>query len=325
MKINILITGGAGYIGSHTAYIFLDNGHPVTIIDSLVNGDTSLIPKKAKFINCDIADKKKVSSLLEKNKFDIVIHFAGFTRVAESVKDPHKYYDNNFEKPKLFFNYCLKYGLKKIIFSSTGSIYGNIDKKNILETDEVNPINPYSDSKYKLEEYLIELSKKEKINSTILRYFNVSGADEKMRSGLMSNPDNLIKAVCEVATKKREKLIINGKNYNTKDGTAVRDFIHVSDLAEMHLIAAKDLMNKSETEIFNCGYGVGYTVQDIVDTMNEILKEKINYEYGPRRKGDAEYSVANNEKFVKRFKWKPKYNKLEYILKTALSWEKKFN
>jgi len=320
--MNILITGGAGYIGSHTANIFLDFGYPVTIIDSLVNGHASLIPKKANFLNCDIADKKKVSSLLEKNKFDIVIHFAGFTRVAESVREPNKYYDNNFEKPKLFFGYCLKYDLKKIIFSSTGSIYGNIDKKNILETDKANPINPYSESKYKLERYLIQLSNEGKINASILRYFNVSGADEKMRSGLMSNPDNLIKAICEVATKKRNKLIVNGNNYNTKDGTAVRDFIHVSDLAEMHLIAAKDLMNNPETEVFNCGYGKGYSVQDIVDTMSKILKNKINFEYGARRKGDAEYSVANNEKFVRKFNWKPKYDNLEYILKTALSWEK---
>ena len=320
--MNILITGGAGYIGSHTANVFLDHGHAVTIIDSLVNGHLTLIPKKAKFLNCDIIDEKKVSSLLEKNKFDVVVHFAGFTRVAESVKDPDKYYDNNFEKPKLFFNYCLKYKLKKIIFSSTGSIYGNIDKKNILETDEACPINPYSESKYKLEEHLIQLSNEKKINATILRYFNVSGADENMRSGLMSNPDNLIKAVCEVATKKRDKLIVNGNNYNTKDGTTIRDFIHVSDLAEMHLIAAKDLVNKSETEIFNCGYGVGYSIQDIINTMNKILKNKIKFEYGPRRKGDAEYSVANNEKFVKRFNWKPKHNNLEYILKTALNWEK---
>ena len=320
--MNILITGGAGYIGSHTANIFLDFGHSVTIIDNLINGHTSLIPKKAKFLNSDIADKKKVSLLLEKNKFDVVVHFAGFTRVAESVREPNKYYDNNFEKPKLFFDYCMKYDLKKIIFSSTGSIYGNIDKKNILETDKPNPINPYSESKHKLEKYLIQLSNEGKINAIILRYFNVSGADEKMRSGLMSNPDNLIKAICEVATMKRDKLIVNGNNYNTKDGTAVRDFIHVSDLAEMHLIAAKDLMNKPVTDVFNCGYGRGYSVQDIVDTMSKILKKKINFEYGPRREGDAEYSVANNEKFVRKFNWKPKYNNLEYILKTALSWER---
>ena len=138
----------------------------------------------------------------------------------------------------------------------------------------------------------------------------------------MSNPDNLIKAICEVATNKRDKLIINGNNYNTKDGTTVRDFIHVSDLAEMHLIAAKYLMNRPETEVFNCGYGKGYSVQDIVDTMCKILKNKINFEYGPRRKGDAEYSVANNKKFVRKFNWKPKYDNLEYILRTALSWEK---
>ncbi len=323
--MNILITGGAGYIGSHSANIFLDNGHQVTIIDSLINGHTSLIPKKSKFINCDIADRQKVSSLLKQNKFDVVVHFAGFTRVAESLKNPNKYFENNFEKPKLFFDYCLKNELKKIIFSSTGSVYGNIDKKNILETDIANPINPYSESKYKLEKYLIQLSQEDKVDATILRYFNVSGADEKMRSGLMSNPDNLIKAICEVATNKRDKLIINGNNYNTKDGTTVRDFIHVSDLAEMHLMAAKNLVEKSETEVFNCGYGVGYSVQDIINTMSKILKNKINFAYGPRRKGDAEYSVANNEKFVKKFNWKPKYNNLEYILKTALNWERKID
>lgn len=320
--MNILITGGAGYIGSHTANTFLDNGHSVTIIDNLVNGYSKLIPGKADFLNCDIADQKKISLLLDRNKFDMVVHFAGFTRVAESVKEPNKYYDNNYEKPKLFFDNCLKHNLKKIIFSSTGSIYGNIDKKNILETDKSNPINPYSKSKYKLEEHLIQLGSEGKMFSTILRYFNVSGADEKMRSGLMSNPDNLIKAICEVATQKREKLIINGNDYNTKDGTAIRDFIHVSDLAEMHLIAAKELIRKSKTEIFNCGYGKGYSVQDIIDTMNKILKKKISFEYGPRREGDAEYSVADNKKFVNRFNWKPKYNNLEYILKTALDWER---
>ena len=320
--LNILITGGAGYIGSHTANTFLDNGHSVTIIDSLINGYSKLIPKKANFLNCDIADQKKISLLLYRNKFDVVVHFAGFTRVAESVKEPNKYYDNNYEKPKLFFDNCLKHSLNKIIFSSTGSIYGNIDKKNILETEKSNPINPYSKSKHKLEEHLIQLGKDGKMCSTILRYFNVSGADEKMRSGLMSNPDNLIKAICEVATQKREKLIVNGNDYNTKDGTAVRDFIHVSDLAEMHLIAAKELIRKPETEIFNCGYGIGYSVQDIIDTMNKILKKKISFEYGPRREGDAEYSVADNKKFVNRFNWKPKYNNLEYILKTALDWER---
>ena len=320
--MNILLTGGAGYIGSHTANVFLDNGYRVAIIDNLVNGDESLIPKKAEFLKCDISDQDKVSSFLEKNKFDLEIHFAGLTRVGESVKEPEKYYNNNFEKPKIFLNCCLNRGLNKIIFSSTGSIYGNINKKNILETEKANPLNPYSDSKYKLEKHLIKLSGEKKISAIILRYFNVSGADEKMRSGLKTNPDNLIKAICEVATKKRHKLIVNGNDYNTKDGTAIRDFIHVTDLAEMHMLVATQLIKKSETEIYNCGYGIGYSVQDIINTMNHILKKKINFEYGPRRKGDAEYSVANNEKFVKRFQWKPKYNNLEHILKTALNWER---
>ena len=320
--MNILLTGGAGYIGSHTTNIFLDHGHRVAVIDNLVNGHKSLISKKAEFLNCDIADQDRVSHFLEKNKFDLVIHFAGFTRVGESTKEPEKYYYNNFEKPKIFFKCCLNHGLNKIIFSSTGSIYGNVNKKNILETEKPNPLNPYSDSKYRLEKYLIKLSDEKKISAIILRYFNVSGADEKMRSGLMTNPDNLIKAICEVATKKRQKLIVNGNDYNTKDGTAVRDFIHVTDLAEMHMLAATHLAKKPETEIYNCGYGIGYSVQDIVYAMNKILDKKINFEYGPRRKGDAEHSVANNEKFVKRFNWRPKYNNLEDILKTALNWER---
>ena len=320
--MNILLTGGAGYIGSHTANVFLDHGHRVAVIDNLVNGHKSLIPKKAEFLNCDIAEQDKVSSFLKKNKFDLVIHFAGLTRVGESTKEPEKYYNNNFEKPKIFFNCCLNYGLNKIIFSSTGSIYGNVNKKNILETEKPNPLNPYSDSKYKLEKHLIKLSDEKKISAIILRYFNVSGADEKMRSGLMTNPDNLIKAICEVATEKRQRLIVNGNDYDTKDGTAVRDFIHVTDLAEMHMLVAIHLIKKPETEIYNCGYGIGYSVQDIVHSMNKILEKKINFEYGPRREGDAEYSVANNEKFVKRFNWRPKYNNLEDILKTALNWER---
>ena len=321
--MNILLTGGAGYIGSHTALVLLDNGHKVSIIDSLINGNQSLVPKNAEFLKSDIADTSTVTNFLKKNEFDLVIHFAGFTRVEESTKNPEKYYNNNYEKAKIFFECCLNSGLNKIIFSSTGSVYGNVNKKNITETEKINPLNPYSDSKYKLEQYLHNLSKKEKIGIAILRYFNVSGADEKMRSGLMTNPDNLMKAICEVATGKRAKLIINGKNYNTKDGTAIRDFIHVSDLAEMHMIVADKLIKEKKIEIYNCGYGIGYSVQDIVNTMSEISENKINFEYGPRRKGDNEYSVSDNQKFTKTFNWKPKYNNLEYILTTALNWEKK--
>jgi|TARA_B100001964_G_scaffold149007_1_gene164195 UDP-glucose 4-epimerase len=321
--MNILLTGGAGYIGSHVALTLLDQKHEVTIVDSLVTSNSKLIPNKARFIKCDIADKEKISEVLKNKSFDVVMHFAGLTRVGESVNFPDKYFENNYEKAKIFFNTCIKFRLKKIIFSSSGSVYGNvIDKKNILESQTPKPTNPYSESKFKLEKFLIEQSEKKIITATILRYFNVAGADKKMRSGLLNNPDNLIKVVCEVANDKRDKIIINGKDYDTKDGTTIRDFIHVSDIVEMHLLAAKNLIKEDSTEIYNCGYGYGYSIKDIIEETNNILNKKISYEYGPRRKGDAVYSVADNRKFTNKFKWKAKHN-LKDILITALEWEKK--
>ena len=320
--MNILVTGGAGYIGSHVALTLLDQKHEVTIIDSLVTSNLKLIPDKAVFVKSDIANKEKISEILKNKSFDVVMHFAGLTRVGESVNFPDKYFENNYEKAKIFFNTCIKFGLKKIIFSSTASVYGNIKaKKNILESQKPKPTNPYSESKVRLENFLIEQSKKKLIATTILRYFNVAGADKKMRSGLLNNPDNLIKAVCEVASNKRDKIIINGKDYGTKDGTTIRDFIHVSDLVEMHLLAAKNLIKENSTEIYNCGYGYGYSIEDVIRETNNILKKKINYEYGPRRKDDIEYSVADNTKFKNKFKWKAKYN-LNDILMSSLEWEK---
>ena len=322
--MKILLTGGAGYIGSHVSLELLDKGHQVTIIDNLINGSKKLLPNKANFVECDIEDEEKISNLLKNNKFDAVMHFAGYTRVGESTKYPKKYYENNFEKPKKFFDFCIQNGLSKFIFSSTGSVYGNVSsQENIPEDHKKNPLNPYSDSKYKLENYLISLSKSKNIAAIILRYFNVAGADEKNRSGLITNPDNLIKAICEVAIGKRDKLIVNGDDYNTKDGTTIRDYIHVTDLAEMHILAAENLIKNSKTNIYNCGYGIGFSIGDVINSMNKILNKNIKVHYGPRREGDAEYSVSDNEKFVKEFNWSPKMNSLEKILKTSLNWEEK--
>jgi UDP-glucose 4-epimerase len=321
--MNILLTGGAGYIGSHVALNLLDQEHEVTIIDSLVNSDGKLIPPEAKFIKSDIADEKIISKIFVNKKYDVVMHFAGFTRVGESVKFTEKYILNNYEKAKTFFNICIENNIKKAIFSSTGSIYGNLKQNiNISESVKPNPTNPYSESKFKLENFLIKKSDEKLLDTIILRYFNVAGSDEKMRSGLLSNPDNLIKAVCEVATYKKKKFTVNGNKYNTKDGTAIRDLIHVSDLAEMHLLAAKKIIKKNGFEIYNCGYGMGYSIEDVIKEMNNLIGRKINYEYGPNREGDVEYSVSDNTKFKKNFKWEPKHNNLNYILKTALNWEK---
>jgi len=321
--MNILLTGGAGYIGSHTALSLIDNGHSVTVIDNLITGTKKLIPPQAKHYECDVADKESIEKILKKNQFDIVMHFAGLTRVDESVKYPKKYQLYNFEKSKIFFNCCFKNSIKKIIFSSTAGVYGDSNSEYVKETDDLKPINPYAESKRKIENFLIESLKNEKIYYTILRYFNVAGADKNKRSGLISKSStNLIKVACEVAAKKREKITINGNDYKTKDGTAIRDFIHVSDIADIHAIAANSLFENSISDIYNCGYGQGYSVKDVIGEMENIINNKLKVEVGPRREKDIAVSIANSDKFKKKFNWKPKFNNLNYILKTALEWEK---
>ena len=325
-KQNILITGGAGYIGSHVANLLLDNNYNVTIIDNLITGNRQLIPKKANFFNCDISNQKEVTKIINQKKFDLVMHFAGLIRVDESIKKPEKYYEFNYEKAKVFLNTCIKNDLKKIIFSSTASVYGNPKEDNVSENDPLDPLNPYAKSKLKLENFLIEISKKEKIKYIILRYFNVAGADEKMRTGLISKySTHLIKVASEVAVGKRDKIIINGDDYDTIDGTTVRDYIHVSDLADIHLISGRYLIENGQSNIFNCGYGVGFSVRQIIQSYNKILKKKIETTIGIRRAGDSKSVVANANKFYQKFLWKPKHNDLENILSTAYAWEKKIN
>ena len=324
MKLSVLLTGGAGYIGSHVALLLIDKGHSVTIIDSLVTGNKLLVPKKAKFFICDIADKTKVLKIVKQQKFDLVMHFAGLVRVDESIKKPKKYINFNFKKTKIFLNICFKNKINKIIFSSTASVYGNSNKVKVSENYKKNPQNPYALSKLKTEKFIIQQSKKLPITYMILRYFNVAGADKKYRSGLISKySSHLIKIACEVALGKRDELIINGNDYNTKDGTAIRDYIHVSDLAEMHYVCAKKLINNKCSNIFNCGYGKGYSIKKVVGTLNKILGYQINTKIGKRRPGDVEKIIANPQKFNKYFKWKPKYNNLKFIITTALNWEKK--
>ena len=319
-----LITGGAGYIGSHVTNLLIDKGYDVTVIDSLITGNKELINKKATFINCDIADKKIINALLVKNRYEIVIHFAGLIRVDESVNEPDRYNEFNFEKAKIFLETCFKNNLKKIIFSSTASVYGNPKNLKVSEEDDLKPLNPYAETKLKLENYLISQSKLDKVKYIILRYFNVAGADEKLRSGLISKySTHLIKIASEVAVNKRNELIINGDDYDTHDGTTVRDYIHVSDLADIHLLSAEYLMKNNKSNIFNCGYGKGFSVKEVLTKYNEILDNKIKFKVGPRRPGDSKLVVANPNKFIKTMSWKPKYNNLKYILKTAYEWEKK--
>tara|TARA_B100000085_G_scaffold81406_1_gene73408 strand:- start:2661 stop:3653 length:993 start_codon:yes stop_codon:yes gene_type:complete len=320
---NILITGGAGYIGSHVCHLLIDQGFKVTCIDSLITGNQELLPKEVKLEKFDIAESEKVSNLIKKNNFDLVMHFAGLIRVDESVKQPEKYREYNFTKAKIFLETCFKNNLKKVIFSSTAAVYGNPKNDRVTEEDPVDPLNPYASSKLELENFIKETSTKYNSKHIILRYFNVAGADEQMRTGLISKvSSHLIKVASEVATNKRDHLIINGDDYDTPDGTPVRDYIHVSDLADIHLVSAKHLISGGQSNLFNCGYGNGYSVREVIKNLNSLLEKDINVKTGPRRPGDSKMIISNVDKFKKYFKWQPKHNDIKKILKTAIDWEK---
>ena len=321
--MNILLTGGAGYIGSHVVLSLLDSGNKVTVIDNLVTGHEEILPKNIDFYNCDINNKKKIKKIIQSSRFDILMHFAGFIKVEESVSNPKKYFENNTAKAISLFETCIENNLNNIIFSSTAAIYGNpTSNKPISENDFLKPLNPYGESKMKTENFL--LANKSKLNSIILRYFNVAGADHNLRTGLISDEaTHLIKIISEVAVGKREKILVYGNDYQTKDGTAVRDFIHVSDLANIHVEAANFLLKNSETHIFNCGYGKGYSVLDVINEANSITDKKIVFEYSKRRPGDAEKLVSNVNKIAKYINWSPKYNNLRSIIESSINWEKK--
>ena len=265
-----LVTGGAGYIGSTVSNLLLDLGHEVTIIDNLSTGLKKNIPSKASFLKIDISDKEKINQIFSKKKFDIVLHFAAFINNEESIKQPKKYFDNNYLKGKIFFECCIKNKINKFIYSSTAAVYGNKNKP-VNEKDKLKPMSPYSKSKLRLENFL---KKKNKIISCIiLRYFNVAGSDKKLRCGFnIKNSQNLILNLCSSSIKKKF-FVINGNDYDTRDGTTIRDYIHVEDLAKIHLLVANLVLKRKIFTVLNCGYGVGFSIKEILKKFNSISKK----------------------------------------------------
>jgi len=317
-----LVTGGAGYIGSTVSNLLLDRGHEVIIIDNLSTGKKKNIPKRASFFKVDICNSRSVKRILLKKNIDIVFHFAAFVDNLESLKKPKKYYKNNFEKGKIFLETCINNNITKVIYSSTAAVYANKDKK-INEKSKLNPISPYSLSKLKLEKILAK--KKDKIDCIILRYFNVAGVENKFRCGFNTKKgQNLILNLCAASTKDKA-FIINGNDYKTPDGTTIRDYIHVEDLAEIHLLTSKLLLKNRIFEIFNCGYGHGFSVKQILNRFSYISKKKMKFKIGKRRPKDIIVSVANPKRLIKFIKWKPKYNNLSHIVKSSLKWYKKMS
>ena len=314
--MKVLITGGAGYIGSSVAWMFIDKGHHVTIIDNLISGKLSNIPKKSKFIKSDIANINKLKKLLNK-EYDVVLHFAALINNEESLSKEKLYLKNNFHKSKIFLNFCINKGIKNFIFSSSAAVYGP-SKKSVNENFKTKPITPYGKSKLKFEKFL-EKSKK-KINFVILRYFNVVGAEEKMRCGFeIKKNKSLFNNLCKAFVHKK-KFFIFGNNFNTSDGTPVRDYVHIKDLSKIHYKFAKIISYKKINLIINCGYGTGYSVLDVVKKFNSLFNKKIVFQFKEKRKNDIEYSVASTKKLKKFLLIKKSKNQLTSMIKSSLIW-----
>ena len=319
---NILITGGAGYIGSHIVELLVKEKANVIIYDNLVTGFKELINKKAKFINGDTKNLKKLSKVIKNNNITSIIHLAAYLNVSESEKNKKKYYRNNVIGTLNLINACKNSQVKNIILSSSCSVYGSVEG-SVNENLSLNPKSYYAYTKLRSENIIKKNSKKHKFNYGILRYFNVAGASNSGKIGeIEKSYGHLIKNLAGQSLKSQPKVSIYGKNYNTKDGTCIRDYIHVSDLADIHLKTLKKITKTKKSIILNCGYGKGYSVKEIVDIF-KLLKKDVIVQYQKRRVGDIAQIYADTKKIKKDLNWKPKFNDIKKILISAIKWEKK--
>ena len=319
----VLVTGGAGYIGSHMVWALIDAGEDVVVIDRLSTGHRWAIAPEAKFYEGDIADTSVLDRIAAENKIDAIIHFAGSIVVPESVSDPLGYYENNTVKSRALIAWAVKTGVKHFVFSSTAAVYGTPESADpVSETARLSPESPYGSSKLMTEIMLRDTAAAHDFTYTALRYFNVAGADPKGRTG-QSTPGatHLIKVASQVVTGLREKIDVFGTDYPTHDGTCVRDYIHVSDLANAHLKALQRMRDGGGSLVANCGYGRGFSVLDVLDTMKKVVGRDFNIGFGPRRAGDAVLIVANPAVAKRELGWQPVHDNLEEIISSALSWE----
>ena len=321
----VLVTGGAGYIGSHAVLALLDAGWPVVVIDNLTTGFRWAVPEAATFAEGDIGDQALVGRLIEEHGIKAAIHFAGSIVVPESVSDPLKYYENNTVKSRSLIESAVKGGVRHFIFSSTAATYGIPDRVPISEDQHTQPINPYGWSKLMTERMLQDVAAAHPLNFCALRYFNVAGADPEGRSGQSTaGATHLIKVAVEAAIGKRSHVSVYGTDYDTPDGTGIRDYIHVSDLAAAHVDALEKLIAEPEaSHILNCGYGRGFSVLEVLDAVDRVTNMRIERRIEGRRPGAPDALVADNARILATLPWRPRLDDLDVIVDHALAWERK--
>ena len=324
-KRAVLVTGGAGYIGSHAALALLDAGWPVVVLDNLVTGFDWAVPEGAIFAKGDIADGALVGELIAAHRIGAIMHFAGSVVVPDSVADPLAYYENNTVKSRALIESAVKGGVPHFIFSSTAATYGIPEAVPVAEDARTSPINPYGWSKLMTERMLRDTAAAHPLSVGILRYFNVAGADPKGRAGQSTRgATHLIKVAVEAAIGKRDHVDIFGTDFDTPDGTGVRDYIHVSDLAAAHVRVLERLhAQPGETLLLNCGYGHGYSVLEVLDCVDRVTNLEIARRPAPRRPGDPPALVADNRRILETLDWRPARDDLDLIVADALAWERR--
>ncbi|EKD56221.1 MAG: hypothetical protein ACD_58C00265G0004 [uncultured bacterium] len=322
--MKILVTGGAGYIGSHTVKELLANGDKVVVFDNLSYGHKHAIPKKAKFIKGDLKNQKLIEKVLKREKIEAVFHFAGFIQVGESVKQPLKYYKNNFYNGINLLEAMKFANVKYIIFSSSAGVYGQPKKMPIAEGDPKDPINTYGRTKLMFEYALKSYDEAYDIKFIALRFFNAAGASSESEIGEDHSPEtHIIPLIIQAALGQRDEFKIFGNDYKTPDGTCVRDYIHVEDIAMAHLQGLRYLRQKNKSNIYNIGIGKGFSNLELVETVKKVSEVDFKVSYMPRREGDPDELVADSSRAREMLNWTPKYDTIESIIKTAYDWHEK--
>ena len=320
----VLVLGGAGYIGSHTVYELIEAGRDVVVADNLLTGFRAAVHPKARFYELDIRNRAALDQLFQREHIEGVIHFAASSQVGESMEQPLKYYDNNLWGTICLLESMVAHGVDRIVFSSTAAVYGEPERIPILEADKTEPTNCYGETKLAMEKLMGWTSRAHGLRYVALRYFNACGAHPSGAIGEAHNPEtHLIPLILQVPNGQRTQVSIFGEDYTTQDGTCVRDYIHVCDLAQAHVLALDYLLAGGENNVFNLGNGVGFSVKEVLETARQVTGHPIPAQAAPRRAGDPAQLVASAERAKSILGWQPKYHRLETIVSTAWDWHKK--